>query len=316
MISPLFVQGLGPLVFASALPSNWNRKILPGAEVFSYKSDIGEIVIQEYLQENWCLRYLVFHFLKKTVLHWKEDASLRVRFLLQGHLLIGDKEKRAKIKAGTINTIWAPGRKTYASFSKNSEYVLFHALYAPEIVRQLLPGFPKTNVPPETKTVPIQQEWNEIIEEVLDAPYDAETLHFFFENKVREILFFLLQRPGLGIQYAGLTKEEVAKVHEVDAIIMKDIKKWLHIPVLAKKVNMTEFKLKLAFKQVIGMNMFERLRSLRLEKARQLLLETNLQIKAIYLTVGYKSPSGFEDAFRNKYGIPPLRYRKKYQPRD
>jgi transcriptional regulator GlxA family with amidase domain len=135
------------------------------------------------------------------------------------------------------------------------------------------------------------------------------------KNRVRDILLFLLLRPGSGIRYEGVTEEEVNRVHQVDALIMQDLKEWLHIPVLAKKVHMTEFKLKFAFKKVMGVGMFERLKEARLEKGKQLLLDTDLQIKVIFSTVGYKSLSGFEDAFKEKYGLPPLQYRKKFQPK-
>jgi AraC family transcriptional regulator, transcriptional activator of the genes for pyochelin and ferripyochelin receptors len=107
----------------------------------------------------------------------------------------------------------------------------------------------------------------------------------------------------------------VDKVREVDRLILRDLSEWLHISVLAKKVSLSQFKLKLAYKRIIGMNMFERLREARLEKGRMLLLETDYQVKLIYRMVGYKSLSGFEEAFKEKYGLPPLQYRKKYQPR-
>ena len=90
----------------------------------------------------------------------------------------------------------------------------------------------------------------------------------------------------------------------------RNITEWLHIPALARLVHMTEFKLKWAYKAVIGRPMFERLREARLEQARQLLLHTDEQIKNIHKKVGYKSLSAFEEAFKEKYGLPPLRYRK------
>jgi AraC-like DNA-binding protein len=65
----------------------------------------------------------------------------------------------------------------------------------------------------------------------------------------------------------------------------------------------------------MGLNLFERLREARLARAKQLLLETDLQVKVIFREVGYKSLSGFEDAFKEKYGLPPLQYRKAFQPR-
>lgn len=312
---PLYVQGQGPIVFVPQLPTGWKGKILPGGKVFSYHGEMGQLVIQEYRRERWCLRYLVFQFLEKTVLHWTEESSLRLRFALEGGVRYKRNGKSFHLRAGMVNVVWAPGEESYATFSKGREYVLFHMLYAPDLVRQLLPQFPFKGVPSESMMMPVGKEWNDTIQSILDAPYDGDLLEFFMENKIREILFFLLLRPGFGIRYEGISEEEVAKIHEIDALILKDLKEWMGIPQLAKKANMTEFKLKHLFKRVIGMNLFERLKSARLERGRQLLLETNLQVKVIYRMLGYKSPSGFEDAFKEKYSLPPIQYRKRYQPK-
>jgi len=317
MMHVLQLVGYDPLVLKPDLPKGWKGKILPGSQSFSYEGNFGNIIIQQYKQDQWCIRYTIFRFLKKMVLQWKEEATLCIRFVLQGDLSYRGDGKKFQVKAGSVNILWAPRRETFTTLLRNEEYVLFNLHYAPALVQQLLPSFPTKGIFPEHKSSPIEMEWNKTINEILDAPYDdEETLRFYFENKVREILLFLLLQPGAGIRYEGLTKEVVNKVHETDRLILKDLNSWLHIPALAKKVALSEFKLKLAFKQVIGMNMFERLREARLEKGKKLLLETDHQGKVIYSMVGFKSLSGFEDAFKEKYGLPPLKFRKKFQLRD
>jgi AraC-like DNA-binding protein len=311
----LFSEGYGPLSFNAALPKDWKGKVLPGSKSFFYEGDLGWIVIQEYRGEQWCIRYIVCEFSKKAVLQRREEEYLRLQFVLKGDLKYRAGTEKIKLTLGSVNALWAPGRDSFGSFLKGTEYILFQVLYAPQLVKQLLPDFPYRSVLPEHKSNLIEGEWNDAIQKILEAPYDEETLHFFYENRVRDILWFFLLRPGGGIRYEGVTDEDVAKVRQVDALILQDLRKWLSIPVLARKVNMTEFKLKWAFKQVIGLNLFERLREARLARAKQLLLETDLQVKVIFREVGYKSLSGFEDAFKEKYGLPPLQYRKAFQPR-
>jgi AraC-like DNA-binding protein len=315
MTPKLLVEGYGPLNFTPALPNYWKGKVLPASHSFYYEGDLGWILIQEYCSKQWCIRYIALKLLQKTVLQRKEEDCLRLQFVLKGNLKYRAGTEKIKLTGGSVNAVWAPGRDSLGTFLKNTEYNLFQVLYAPGLVQQLLPDFPQKSVLPERKSNLIEGEWNEAIQKILEAPYDEETLHFFYENRVRDILWFFLLRPGGGIRYEGVTDEDVAKVRQVDAFILSDLRKWLSIPVLARKVNMTEFKLKWAFKQVIGMNLFERLREARLERAKKLLLETDLQVKVIYREVGYKSLSGFEDAFREKYGLPPLKYRRTYQPR-
>lgn len=315
MFPALQLVGYGPVSLQPSLPKNWQGKILPGSQPFSYEGEHGSVVIQQYRDENWSIRYAVIRFLKKIIVHWREEAALYVRFMVQGDFKYKAEGNRFKIRARNVNLCWAPGRESFASFAGNQEYIIFQLQYAPELVRQLLPYFPAGSIPNESKSTPIDNEWNKTLYEIMEAPYDGETLRFYFENRVRDILLYLLLQPGAGIRYEGLTTEVVRKVYEADGLILKDLTTWLHIPALAKMVALSEFKLKLAYKRVIGMNMFERLREARLEKARKLLVETDCQIKVIYSMVGFKSLSGFEEAFKEKFGLPPLQYRKKYQPR-
>lgn len=303
------------LVFVPSLPMGWKGKIVPGGSCQSYEGELGRIVIQEYRGYHWCIRYTVIQVIKKLVVGWKEEGWLRFQFLQQGKLRYQGENKKFRIHPGSVNMVFAPGRESFASFSKGKEYILFHTLYAPELVRELMPAFP-AGILDEKSTIPTEMEWADTIRKILDAPYDEATLCFFFENRVRDILLFLLLRPGSGLRFEGVTEFEVEKVHEADALILKDLQEWAHIPALARFVGLSEFKLKIAFKKVMGVGMFERLRLARLEKGKQLLLDTDIQIKVIFREVGYASLSGFEEAFKEKYGLPPLQFRKKYQPKE
>lgn len=51
------------------------------------------------------------------------------------------------------------------------------------------------------------------------------------------------------------------------------------------------------------------LRQFRMEKARILLLETDLRIQEIALDVGFKTPSHFSTRFIETYGLSPKMYR-------
>ena len=77
---------------------------------------------------------------------------------------------------------------------------------------------------------------------------------------------------------------------------------------------MREARLKEAYKDIIGRTIYERLREARLQKARELLLATDLQVQLMYAEVGYESITGFIDAFRERFLLSPLQYRKKYGP--
>ncbi|MGZ3838187.1 MAG: helix-turn-helix domain-containing protein [Flavisolibacter sp.] len=316
MVHPsLQLAGYGPLVFDHSLPVSWKGRILPGARVFYYEGSLGTVALQEYREAEWCIRYTVFRFPKRIVLQWTEEHTLRFRFVLQGNVQFRGEEKKYKVREGAVNMLWAPGRRTYATVRGGEEYIILHVEYTRGLARQLLPRFPE-GLSPEQKSTPIEKKWQDAIHEMMEAPYEGRPLGFFFENRVRDVLLYVLSQPGTGNRFEGLTKEEVEKIRQVDRLILEDLDHWHNVAELAKMVAMSQFKLKLAYLRVMGMSMFERFRQAKLEKGRRLLLETDHQIKLIYRMAGYKSVSGFEDAFKEKYGLLPLKYRKKYQPRE
>ena len=75
-----------------------------------------------------------------------------------------------------------------------------------------------------------------------------------------------------------------------------------HFPIaqIAEMVGMPEKRLKAVFKKMYGMGLYAYLRQLRMDKARQLLLEGK-SIKMIIHVIGYENESNFCKAFRRKY---------------
>lgn len=69
-------------------------------------------------------------------------------------------------------------------------------------------------------------------------------------------------------------------------------------------------KLKGIFKKYIGMPAAAFKISIRMEKARQLLLDTTLPVQDISLRVGYPNPANFSTLFKQKMGVSPKKLRK------
>ncbi|MGF1540836.1 MAG: helix-turn-helix transcriptional regulator [Pleurocapsa sp.] len=79
---------------------------------------------------------------------------------------------------------------------------------------------------------------------------------------------------------------------------------------LARQVNLNEFSLKQGFKQVFDTTVFRYLHQHRLEMARQLLVNSDLNIQIISQQVGFANRSYFAQAFRQKFGVNPKQYRQ------
>jgi AraC-like DNA-binding protein len=313
-MKPVIHSSSGSLDLSPSLPVGWNGGILPGSQPYSYAGPVGSATLQKFRDEKFSLCYAVCDFVQRVKLFWQEESLLRLQYVLEGRLQYkGSEEKLIKIKPGQVNAVWSPGRETTADFAKG-KVEIFQIAFEPELVRELLPGFPVVgSLPRESLRQWIGKDRQKDIYEVLNVPYTEDARRFFYSIKVREhLLKFLLPSSG---ENPGQHPEEILeRIYKVDREILKDVTKHHTTKDLAKFARMPEGKLVLLFKEIIGVSMFDRYKEAKLQKARQYLLETDVQIKVLHEIVGYESYTGFVEAFRERFELTPLQYRKKFRP--
>jgi transcriptional regulator GlxA family with amidase domain len=79
---------------------------------------------------------------------------------------------------------------------------------------------------------------------------------------------------------------------------------------IARLVNLSPSRLQHLFKAETGTPLTQYLKSLRLERARELLETTFLSVKQVMTTAGLKNKSHFVKDFRKAYGMTPTQYRR------
>lgn len=110
---------------------------------------------------------------------------------------------------------------------------------------------------------------------------------------------------------------ERTKIYDIPAlelaksIIEKDPASHIHIPMLADKAGINEFKLKIGFRELFKTSPYQYRLQLCLEKAKELLEETDDTIDQIAMKVGFNTYNGFSTAFKRAYNIPPTTYRNR-----
>lgn len=101
----------------------------------------------------------------------------------------------------------------------------------------------------------------------------------------------------------AITKaKQFIQEHQADEISLADV---------AKAVNTSTFYFCKMFKKTTGLNFTEYLARVRVEKARNLLLNPNLRISEVAFASGFQSLSHFNRVFRRIAGESPTRYREK-----
>ena len=95
--------------------------------------------------------------------------------------------------------------------------------------------------------------------------------------------------------------------HQADDISLGDV---------AKVVNTSSFYFCKMFKQATGLNFTEYLSRVRIEKAKNLLLNPNRRISEVAFEVGFRSLTHFNRVFRKCCGMSPTSYREKLPAAD
>lgn len=138
---------------------------------------------------------------------------------------------------------------------------------------------------------------------VLRSPLEAKVLGPLL---IEELLFRILV-GGNGHFLKELT-EKSSRLARVDKVL-----KWMHaeyqgkidIDRLATMANMSASVFHKAFKELTAMSPMQYLKSLRLSKARELLISERASVGDAAHSVGYESVSQFSREFKRAYGAPP-----------
>lgn len=113
--------------------------------------------------------------------------------------------------------------------------------------------------------------------------------------------------------YGGKVSEIMnARVSRVLAILESNVERQLDLSDIAREMNLSTSRLYHLFKGETGQSPTQLLKSLKLQRAKELLETTFLSIKEIMLQVGINDESHFIRDFKRVYELPPIRYRESY----
>lgn len=135
------------------------------------------------------------------------------------------------------------------------------------------------------------------------------------QNTYRELKAFLLNH------YAKMMNEVYANVQNKDVAVIVQVKEYLHanymneisLKDLADMVCVSPSYFSTFFKNTTGENYKSYLIKIRMEEAIKLVMNTDLKTYEIAERVGYNNVRRFVDAFKNKYRMSPMDYRKLYK---
>ncbi|WP_160720737.1 AraC family transcriptional regulator [Bacillus sp. USDA818B3_A] len=137
--------------------------------------------------------------------------------------------------------------------------------------------------------------------EELSQIRDVDRINLWFINDV--ISPYIQRLEGrMNIELKRIIEQVVTKINEN---YMYDIS----LESCADEVGTNPYSLSKAFKQIVGINFIDYLTQQRIEKAKELLIHSDMKINDIAEGVGYRH-SYFNRIFKKQIGIPPSQFRK------
>jgi len=304
------------------LPPDYRGPILRGGINFSTKTNLAELVLQEIPGENYSIRFVSGKILKRIYARgWIHTLGLYCYFMLKNGIRKRfDSIGKLHLRQDQYACFFTEPTNCSAVFDKNDEFRALDFFYSPKLLEELFPFFPELKSLLELPGTILagKARWalpsmKEITNQILNCPYDEATRQFYFDLKVRELLFQILENTYKKKANEKIfTPWETARIHEARTILETYIsKKPPSIKSLSKQVALNEFKLKNGFRQFFNTGIFEWLWERRMQHARNLILTTNTPIKEISATVGYPLTTSFITAFRRRFGVTPGALRRK-----
>lgn len=128
-----------------------------------------------------------------------------------------------------------------------------------------------------------------------------------------------VQAINAGFRPCKMCRPDISEhMYEPNKILLQNMKeiidhnynKGYNLKIIAQGLGMSESNITRLFKQYYGLTPNEYVVQIRVEKAKSLLSETNVDIFTVAYEVGFKSLSNFYKCFKEQVGCTPKSYRK------
>lgn len=319
----IIASSYGPVELNIYDTKHHSGTLLSGSSSFKSSTDWGDFLIQEYSTDKFTIHYNEFYLNQKTrIAVHTEKRLVQADVLVKAKLQQNIAGYKTNIKEGQFTITPGPIENIELVIDSSKKCQQFSVGYQLSFIEDLIPYFSYLEKIAKGEKIDdflsaIKPRWmstemENIITQILDCQYEPNLRDFFFEDKVGDLLFLMLVEVGKQQQeFKYLSSADIDKVHAARSIILNDLSNHLNISQLARKVELNEFKLKAGFKHLFGTGPFTLLRNARMQKAYDLLLNTDKPIKDIHSIAGYASLTAFVGAFKKFFGKTPgdIRYR-------
>jgi len=150
-----------------------------------------------------------------------------------------------------------------------------------------------------------------VVNQLVHCPYSGEIQRLFLESKALELAALMLcEMAGGEPEQTSLSQRESEQVRQAYQMLFDRMDAPPGLCELSREVGLNRNKLNRGFKRLYGGTVFTVLRDIRLRMSWDMLLNSEMDLVEIALSVGYSNQGNFATAFRRRYGVTPLSVRK------
>lgn len=322
MDSTIRASGFEPFPLTSEIPAGLAEYHIPGTRIMSAVAPFGNFMLQSVEFDGFSWLYSVFQM--------EEDVSFVIRsflplvfgrIILQGNF---NYEVRSvgtlQLKESQFNIFYL--MELYNTLSlKKGVHVSLEIIYTQYFLLQSLDFFPafevfKTNV---VRSVPsllsgealcATASMMDALYKIIHSPYSSNVRQFHLDI-IKDVLFQMLRVASEQHTFTEkFTITEIERIHAAKEFIDSNVPRHFSISQISRRVGINDQKLKKGFKEIIGIGLYGYLQERILQIAKIAIEQTNRSIKEIALHAGYRNANNFSAAFKKKFGVTPLDWRR------
>ncbi|MFV5694001.1 substrate-binding domain-containing protein [Flavobacterium sp. LB3P122] len=130
--------------------------------------------------------------------------------------------------------------------------------------------------------------------------FNREKLRFYYTNNI------------LNIEDGDFGVSEQDFLRKLNDLIEKNLDNSAYtVEDLARSLTISRVQLYRKVKAILGISVSDHINNIRLDKSKELLKKSELNISEIAYAVGFSSPNYFSTSFKNKFGVTPKEYKSK-----
>jgi len=291
-------------------------------EVFNVNTPYGIMNASTWLFDGIKISYAASELTQTAELDWVGDTELvTMHFNLQGKITLVDKDlpQAFELSDNQHNIFYgkqAQGKMKLEGTSMRSFLIQFSrasffniAKDGNDAIKRFADHVAASNAAAfADKNLEIDARLEQCIQAILNCQYADALKRMFFFSKTMEMLVLQAEafdRAFSNKPYYIKSDYDRERILYVRDYLLENIDAPPTLTELSRKAGLNEYKLKRAFKETFDKTVFEYLSDVRLETAKNDLLENKKTVTEIAFGLGYSSLQHFSMAFKKKFGVSP-----------